>query len=148
MASTCSVLGIQQATIKDHRLAIGSFHRVSSSLEFDTRHTLTSNALKSLDQGRAQVGTEQKVRRRTAPSVLSGGATLTPLWGVGDGVLFLALGTSFLFLARATEMIAFSINTIHAGDGLRRGDVSFVKRAVQVSVGQQHLTGRVGLRFL
>ena len=48
---------------------------------------------------------------------------------------FFALGASFFFLARASEMLAVAKNVMHAEYGLRRGDSAFIKRAVQLSVG-------------
>ena len=82
-----------------------------------------------------------------ALSVLRGGVTLILQWGVGGRVLFLALGASFFFQARVSEMFALSKNAMHVEHGLRRGDVALFKRAVQMSVGLWHLADRVELRF-
>ena len=62
-------------------------------------------------------------------------------------MLFLALGASFFFQARVSEMFALSKNAMHVEHGLRRGDVALFKRAVQMSVGLWHLADRVELRF-
>ena len=62
-----------------------------------------------------------------ALSVLRGGVTLIPQWGVGDRV-FLELGASFFFLTRASEMFAASKKVMHAEHGLRCGDVAFSSR--------------------
>ena len=59
-----------------------------------------------------------------------------PPWGPGGRVLFLALGASFSFLTRASEMLAVSKKAMHAEHGLRRGDVAFFEQVVQLSDGQ------------
>ena len=69
----CSVLSIQQTTIDGRFSAIKYIHRVSSSLELDTRNSFILNALKGVARGRAQVGTQQRVRRAIALSILRGG---------------------------------------------------------------------------
>ena len=115
------------------------FHRVSSSLELDTRLPLIHIALKRVAQGHAQVGTQQQVRLPVALSVPRGGVTLIPQCGVGGRALFLALDTSFFFLPRASEMFGGSRNAMHVEHGLRRGDDAFFKHAVQLPVGQWHL---------
>ena len=142
-----SVLGIQQATIDGHLSTVKFFHRVSSSLELDTRHPLIRNGLKGVARGHAQVATQQQVRRPMALLVLRSGVTLAPQWGVGGRVLFLALGASFFFFARASDMFAVSKDAMGVEHGLRPGDVAFFKRAVQLSVGQWHLSDRVELSF-
>ena len=123
------------------------FHRVSSSLELDTRLPLIHIALKRVAQGHAQVGTQQQVRLPVALSVPRGGVTLIPQCGVGGRALFLALDTSFFFLPRASEMFGGSRNAMHVEHGLRRGDDAFFKHAVQLPVGQWHLADHVELRF-
>ena len=63
--------------------------------------------------------------------------------GVGGRALFLALGASFFFLARASDMLVVSKNAMHANHGLRRGGVAFFKQVVQLLFGQWNLAYRV-----
>ena len=54
-------------------------------------------------------------------------------WGPGSRVLWLALGASFFFLARAGEMFACGADRVHDVHCLRRGDVAFFHKETQLN---------------
>lgn len=77
--------------------------------------------------------------------LLGGGVAAT--WGNGDPVLYLALGASFLFLTRTSEMFALTQSRAHPEYGLWRGDVSFFCGPRQLHAGQWVIDDRVEVRF-
>lgn len=148
IAYTFAVSGLQQATIAGHLSAVKFFHRLSGAAELDTQHPLVRCALRGAARGHADVGTQQRLRRPVSWGILKKGCAFIPQWGVGGRVLFLALGASFFFLTRASEMFAMTRVSMHEVHGLRRGDVAFFRGTVQLFLpAQWYLADRVELRF-
>ena len=148
IAYAFSVSGLQQSTIAGHLSAVKFFHRLSGAAELDTQHPLVRCALRGAARGHADAGVQQRVRRPVSWKLLQKGACLIPRWGVGGRVLFLALGASFFFLTRASEMFAVNKLSMHEVHGLRRGDVTFFRGATQLLLPAQWvLADRVEVRF-
>lgn len=72
------------------------------------------------------------MRRPVSWSMLLGGEHLAQSWAAGGRVLWLALGASFLFLTRASEMFAETRTRAHEIYCLRRADVAFFRAELQL----------------
>ena len=149
IAYAFSVSGLQKSTIAGHLSAVKFFHRLSGAAELDTQHPLVRCALRGAARGHADAGAQQqRLRRPVSWKMLRKGLSLIPQWGVGGRALFLALGASFFFLTRASEMFAMTKLSMHAVHGLRRGGVAFFRGEVQLLLPAQWiLADRVEVRF-
>ena len=98
--------GLTAGTIAGHLAAVKLFHRQERGLELFLRHPWIVDALKGVTRSHAEAGTKSCIRRPIAWSVLLTGDSWCHQWGPGGRVLWLSLGASFFFLARAGETFA------------------------------------------
>lgn len=116
-------------------------------IELALRHPWIVDALKGVARSHADAGTVTRVRRPIAWSVLLLGESICNRWGPGGRVLWLALGASFFFLARAGEIFASKEGQWDHGHCLRRGDVAFFRKGVQLDWTMWGQADTVEVRF-
>ena len=76
-----------------------------------------------------------------------GGEHLVQAWGDGGRVLWLSLGVSFFFLARAEEMIAETHTRAHDIYCLKRAGVAFLRGENQLQRRRWSTADQVEVRF-
>ena len=147
MAYCCAERKNMEATVAGKLMAVNLYHEQWRGLSLPLQHFRIQAVKKGVRRAYAEAGNQARVRRPLTWEMTRVMEESIGAWGVGGRIVWIGLALTYQLLLRASELFAEEGGKVHEVYCLRRGDVAFFDKGVQLGPGRREAADRVEIRF-
>ena len=147
MAHCCAERKNKEATVAGTWMAVNFNHEQWGGLSLPLQHFRIQAVKKGIRRAHAEAENHARVRRPLTWEIISVVEESIGEWGVGGRIVWIGLALTYQLLLRASDLFAEEGGKVHEVYCLRRGDVAFFEKGVQLGPGTKEAADTMEIRF-
>ena len=128
-------------------MAVNFYHEQWGGLSLPLQHFRIQAAKKGIRRAHAEARDQTRVKRPLTWEMIRVMEESIGAWGVGGRIAWIGLALTYQLLLRTSELFADKGGKVHEVCCLRRGDVAFFEKGVQLGPGGKEAADMVEIRF-